>query len=106
MLYFTIRPLLNFLSNEQRGQLLTAILDYAERGIIPDFDDPLLGMSWVSIASGIDRDGEAYNEKVDKKKYATFCREAQKKDIEPIPFDEWLALDDDQRKQLLLGGII
>lgn len=72
---------------------------------MPDFDDPLLGMSWVSIASGIDRDGEVYNEKVDKKKYATFCREAQKKEIEPISFEEWRLLTDNQRKGLLSDAI-
>lgn len=101
MLYFSIRPALKFLNNEQMGRLLIAILDYAEHGTIPSFEDPMLGMAWSFISSGIDKDGEVYMEKVDKRKYAAFCREAQRKQIEAISFEEWRTLSEEERKRLL-----
>lgn len=101
MLYFSIRPSLNFLNREQLGDLFLAILDYAEYGTKPDFIDPLLGMAWSFVSSGIDRDWEAYLEKVDKRKYAAYCREAQKHQLEELSFEDWRALSDDERKRLL-----
>ena len=101
MVYFSMRPSLNFLNDEQLGKLFRAMLDYAEYGTKPDFIDPLLGMAWSFVSSGIDRDWESYIEKVDKRKYATYCREAQKRQLEELPFEEWRVLYDDERKRLL-----
>ncbi len=101
MIYFSIRPAMRYLSNEQMGQLFVAILDYAENGISPSFEDPMVGMAWSFIAAGIDKDGEKYSEKVEKKKYAAFCREAQNKNIRALPFDDWKLLSEEERKSLL-----
>lgn len=59
MIYFSLRPALKYLNDEQLGQLLKAILDYPEHGEQPDFVDSLLGMAWSFVVSGIDRDWEA-----------------------------------------------
>ena len=101
MLYFSARPSFKYLSYEQMGRLYEAILDYGEFGTQPNFDDPLLGMAWSFVAPGIDRDWDAYLEKVDKRKYAAYCREAQKNQIEAMPFEEWKVLSEDERKKLL-----
>lgn len=70
MLYFDLRPCLQRLTNEQKGVLLTAILDYAEDGEIPEIDDIAVGIAWDFIKPRIDRDAEAYAGKVEKAKAA------------------------------------
>lgn len=70
MIYFSLRPALKYLNDEQLGQLLRAILDYAECGEVPDFLNPLLAMAWSFVVDRIDRDWESYQQKVEKRKYA------------------------------------
>lgn len=68
MLYFDIEPGLKMLDDPQRGQLLTAIMEYAHFGAIPEFSDPLLSMAWSFVKTSIDRDGERYEKAVVKKR--------------------------------------
>ena len=68
MLYFDIEPGLKMLDDPQRGQLLTAIMDYAHFGVVPEFSEPLLSMAWSFVKTSIDRDGERYEKAVTKKK--------------------------------------
>ena len=68
MLYFDIEPGLKMLDDPQRGQLLTAIIEYAHFGAVPEFSDPLLSMAWSFVKTSIDRDGERYEKAVVKKK--------------------------------------
>lgn len=63
MLYFDTRPCLKRLTNEQKGQLFEAILDYAEFSVVPDFgDDVGLAIAWDFIQPKIDRDNERYEQ--------------------------------------------
>lgn len=63
MLYFDTRPCLKRLTNEQKGQLFEAILDYAEFSVVPDFgDDVGLSIAWDFIQPKIDRDNERYEQ--------------------------------------------
>ena len=101
LFYFDIRPALKFLSDEQNGQLFVAILEYGEYGTLPNFEDPLLNMAWSFVLPRIDRDAEAYDDKVEQKKYAGYCSAAKRKGLEPIPSDDWKALSDEERKRLL-----
>ena len=45
----------------------------------------------------LDKDGEVYDEKVEQKKYAVYCREAKKKETTPLSFEEWRQLPEEQR---------
>lgn len=101
MLYFSLRPALKYLNDEQLGQLLRAILDYAEYGEIPDFLDPLLAMAWSFVVSGVDRDWEAYKEKIEKRKYAAYCREALRKQKDEPTYESWKEMSDEARKRYL-----
>ena len=105
MIYFSLRPALTYLNDEQLGQLLRAILDYAEYGDIPELIDPLLAMAWSFVASGIDRDWEAYKEKVEKRKYATFCREVLRNQKEEPTYDDWKRMSEEEQKWYLRNGI-
>ena len=97
--YFDIIPALKYLSNEQKGKLFEAMLEYGMNDKSPDFsDDPLLGMAWCFVGPRIDRDGESYGEKKEQRKYATYCREAKKNNITPLTYDEWKKCSEDERK--------
>lgn len=98
LMYFDVMPLLKFLTLEQKGMLLDAILFYGQDHSIPDFGgDEKLGMIWGLIAPRIDLDGEAYNMKIEQKRYAAFCRERKRYCETPPSFDEWRLLPEDQR---------
>ena len=101
MIYFSLRPALRYLDDQQLGQLLRAILDYAECGETPDFLDPLLAMAWSFVASGIDRDWEAYQDRVAKNQYAVFCREVKRNGKSAPTYDEWETMTEDGRKWYL-----
>lgn len=62
VLYHDIRAPLALLTDEQRGKLLTAILNYSEYGELPDFDGALL-MAFAFIRTSLDRDAESWAEK-------------------------------------------
>ena len=51
---------------EQRGELFTAILDYAAKGIVPEFTGELK-MCFAFVRSTLDRDAVAWEEKRQKR---------------------------------------
>ena len=51
----------NELSDEQAGKLIKAIFMYAEKKIIPEFDDGMVKMAFSFIKSRIDLDLEKWN---------------------------------------------
>lgn len=95
LIYFDIREPLEILNMEQRGELLTAILDYAADGIAPTFEDSLLRMAWTIVRRGIDRDDTQYRTTILRRKYAAYCRYEKEADRTPLAFDEWLHESDD-----------
>lgn len=62
VLYHDIRTPLELLTDEQRGKLFLALLNYSEYGELPDFDGALL-MAFAFIRTSLDRDAEAWAEK-------------------------------------------
>ena len=92
VLYFDIRPALNRLTREQCGDLLLAVLNYAEFGEKPELDD-LVGMAFDLIAPRIDRDAAKYAEKQQKSRYAVYCRKAQADGQQCLEFEDWLAAE-------------
>ena len=66
VLYHDIRGPLDLLSMDERGQLFTAILDYSERGIVPDFTGELR-MAFAFIRTALDRDAEKWEQKRTKR---------------------------------------
>ncbi len=72
-LYYTYREVIRKLSDEEKGQLLDAILDYGEFGKVP----PLHGNADIifpAFAMLIDRDKAAYEEKCRKSREAARMR--------------------------------
>lgn len=104
MFYFDIRPCLKRLSTEDKGLLFEAILDYAEHGTEPDFDGAV-GVAWDFIKHGVDRDSDRYGNQVLQKQYAAYVREAKKKTLAPMPFDDWKSVSDNERHRLTSADI-
>lgn len=74
MLYFAeMHPILALMDNEERGELLTAIFNYAEHGTDPDLSDRV-GHVWPFVKRTIDRDFEAYQVKCEKAEKAAEAR--------------------------------
>ena len=90
MLYFEMRNVFEELSNEKRGILISAILDYSEFGIQPDFRGSLR-IAWASIRHKLDRDDDNYARKSQVRRYAVYIRESKKDGMLPLPYEQWLA---------------
>lgn len=91
MIYFDIMEPLEILDLSQRGQLLTAILEYAKIGTAPDFGtDKLLMMAWAMVQHNIDRDDESYNQIILRRRYASYCKWEKEAGRVPASFTEWL----------------
>ena len=78
MLYFSVRPALRRLSLEEKGTLLDAILNYGERGVLPELNG-VLGVCWDFIQPMIDKDAEAYHKKCEQAKKSVEARWAKEK---------------------------
>lgn len=62
VLYHDVRTPLELLTDEQRGKLFIAILDYSEFGALPEFDGALM-MAFAFIRMSLDRDAATWEEK-------------------------------------------
>lgn len=100
MLYFDILEPIRVLPDADKGRLLVAILEYGKEGIVPEFDG-MLAMAWGFIQPKLDRDGESYENTKVQRKYAAFCKKRSGLNLPKIPFEEWLDMDDDERKRML-----
>lgn len=89
MLYFDILEPIKVLPDADKGRLLVAMLEYGQRGVVPDFDG-MLALAWGFVKPKIDKDEAEYNLSVLRRQYATVCRERKKKGEPEITFDEWM----------------
>ncbi len=100
LLYFDIRNGMKRLSTSDKGRLFDAILDYAENGVVPDFEGGL-GVAWDFIAQKLDKDAETYAAKPVANQYGPYVREQEKRGLPTITREEWCALSDAERKHLM-----
>lgn len=89
MFYFDMLPALKRLTKVQKADLFEALLEYAQFGVLPEFDDVGVSVAWDFIQPRIDRDAQAYDLKCLKNQYSVYCREAKKNGQVPVPFDDW-----------------
>ena len=73
MIYFDIAHSINRLSNEERGILFSAIMEYGEFGTVPALDG-MLAMAWDFIRPRLDRDAKKYEETCQKRTAAINSR--------------------------------
>ena len=94
MIYFKeIRGLTKRMTKDQKADLLDAIVDYAELGILPDFtNDPLLDSVFTgAFALSVDRDDERFTEKSLNRKYSNYVRWSEKDRAYIVSREEWRA---------------
>lgn len=103
MIYFDILEPVQMLTNAERGQLLTAMLEYGKEGKEPAFTGRL-ALAWGFVRPKIDVDGERYDSVVTKRKYAGFCSSLARKHLETVSFEDWQEMDENQLKHLLTSG--
>ena len=104
MLYFDILEPIRVLPDADKGRLLVAMLEYGQRGILPEFDG-MLALAWGFVKPKLDKDSEEYNRTILKRQYATFCRDRKKKGEPEISFDEWMMTIDDQNYHMISHDI-
>ena len=96
MLYFEIRDALRFLTLEEKGQLLDAVLEYGMFGTVPEFAG-ILGMAWAFVKPKLDVDAERYDNAVLQRRYAAAVREAKRNGTDFPSFSEWKSTTDIDR---------
>lgn len=98
MLYFEMLEPIRVLSDEQKGQLLVAMLEYGQYGVVPEFEG-LLAVAWAFLRPKLDRDGQEYRMAVLRRRYAVWCRERKKRGDPEVDFEGYLTgigIGDDQ----------
>ena len=78
MFYFDMLPALKRLTKVQKADLFEALLEYAQHGVLPEFNDVGVSVAWDFIQPRIDRDAQAYELKCLKNQYSVYCREAKR----------------------------
>ena len=89
MLYFELRPCIEQMNQQEKAEMLDALMDYGEYGQTPELSEKLR-MLWPLVQQKLDRDTDRYERTILQKKYAVQTRECRKKNL-PIPsYDEWV----------------
>ncbi len=100
MVYFDMLGPIRVLSDEDKGRLFLAMLEYGQDGTVPQFDG-MLEMAWAFVKPKIDKDEESYEDSVLQRKYAAFCKKLLRMNLPKISFDEWLNMPDDEQQRLV-----
>ena len=74
MMYFHLTEPLRCLPREDFADLMWAVLDYAQYGVLPQFENPMLQMSWGYLQHAADVDKERYEERCAQAKVASAKR--------------------------------
>ena len=105
MVYFDMMGPLSKLPDADKGRLFWAMLEYGKFGTVPQFEGLALELAWEFVKPKIDKDSEEYNRTVQKRQYATFCRDRKKKGEPDISFEEWLMTIDDKSHHMISHDI-
>jgi hypothetical protein len=90
MVYFDMMGPLGKLQDADKGRLFWAMLEYGKNGIVPEFDGLALELAWEFVKPKIDKDYKEYIRSVQRRQFATACRERKRRGEPEITFDEWL----------------
>ena len=88
MVYFDMRRMVKLLTDEEKGKLFEAILDYGETGCVGELTDTLR-IIWPLIQNRLDTDSLRYTEVGLKRKYAAYVRWAKEHHEIPKEYSFW-----------------
>lgn len=60
LLYYDYKSHFDFLTDEQLGRLIRSMLEYEVDGVLPEFDETIMKMTFSFIRSNLDRDREKW----------------------------------------------
>ena len=66
LLYYDYQAHFDYLADLQVGQIIRAMLSYEIDGVLPEFSEPIMQMTFSFIRSNLDRDMQKYLEKCRK----------------------------------------
>lgn len=104
MVYFDMMGPMAKLENADKGRLFWAMLEYGKNGTMPVFNSLPLELAWEFVKPKIDKDYREYVRSVQRRQFATACRERKKRGEPEITFDEWLksmGVCDDQSTSMI-----
>lgn len=100
MLYFDILEPIKVLPDADKGRLLVAMLEYGQKGTVPQFEG-MLALAWGFVKPNLDRDEVAYENSKIQRSYATFCKRRKSLKLPKIPFEEWLNMTEEDRERMV-----
>ena len=104
MVYFNTMKTIGKLTDVQKGKLFWAMLEYSRDGTSPDFEDDLvLDVVWGTFEEILDRDSRAYDDTVEKRRYAVYVRECNKAGVEALSREDWRASIDAANHHMISG---
>ena len=104
MVYFNTMKTIGKLTDVQKGKLFWAMLEYSRDGTAPDFEDDLvLDVVWGTFEEILDRDSKAYEDTVEKRRYAVYVRECNKVGVEALSREDWRASIDAANHHMISG---
>lgn len=98
MLYFDLLRPIKKLSDEDKGKLLVAMLEYGQDGVVPEFEGAL-DMAWEFVKPKLDKDAETYELSCEQREYANFCKSRKKLGLPKIPIEQWKAATENEMQQ-------
>ena len=106
VVYFDVMGPMEKLDNSAKGELIWAMLNYGKNGVEPEFDSLPLVLAWEFVKPKIDKDYREYVRSVQRRQFATTCRERKKRGEPDITFDEWLrsmVINDHQNTSMVIN---
>lgn len=89
ILYYDMFHPLKDLRYEEKGQLLEAMMEYGEFGVLPELEG-ILGIAWGFLKPRLDLDAKKYRKTVVRNTYVSYCAKAKREGREPLPMEEWM----------------
>lgn len=68
MLYFDLYHILKEMSMEEAYEILMAIFEFAQNGVVPTFRNPALTYAWGFIRQSVERDIQRYDRVVEQRR--------------------------------------
>lgn len=100
MVYFSILEPIMMLSDEDKGRLFVAMLEYGRDGVVPEFDGTL-GIAWSFVQPTIDKDGQRYEDMRLQREYALFCKKRKKIWMPKVLFEDWVLMSEEEKRRAI-----
>ena len=81
LLYYDLKDVFSYLSDEEAGKMIKAVFDYEIDGIVTDFEDRMMKSTYKRITDHLDRNKKKYITICEQRRQAAFIRWQNEKDM-------------------------